>query len=128
MIWAILFILVLAIVLPKTLKPQRYERLPEKWAGEWLRREVGRGQLIFTTVPRVAFYADGHYERIRPETMKMDEVLNSMKQKNGLYLVIQEKERLNRPLTNQVLQQNFVELRRFEGKGMEKVILYKRVN
>jgi len=128
MIWALLFILILAIILPKTLKPQRYERLPEKWAGEWLRREVGKGQLIFTTVPRVAFYADGHYERIRPETMKMDEVLNSMKQKNGLYLVIQEKERFDNPLANQVLQQNFVELRRFEGKGMEKVILYKRVN
>jgi hypothetical protein len=63
-VFAILLGVLLAIVLPKTLKPQRYERLPEKWAGVWIANQCGKGMTLFTTVPRVAYYADGNYEYI----------------------------------------------------------------
>ena len=81
-------VLILAIVLPKTLKPQRYERLPEKWAGIWIKSQSGKGMIIFTTVPRVAYYADGNFEYIDFNKDKFDQIKASMAEKKALYLAI----------------------------------------
>lgn len=119
-----LLILVLAIVLPKTLKPQRYERLPEKWAGTWIENQCGKGMTLFTTVPRVAYYADGNYEYIDFNKDRLDKIEASMAEKRALYLVIRGKEVINFPENAETIKRDFVELARFEGKGMEKIILY----
>lgn len=125
-VWTTLFILGLAIVLPKTLKPQRYERLPEKWAGMWIKKESGRGMTIFATVPRVAYYADGNCEYIDFNKDKIDKVNGAMKEKGALYLAIRGREIINFPEITEAIKKDFVELIRFEGKGMEKIIVYKR--
>lgn len=123
---AILFILVVAIILPKTLKPQRHERLPEKWAGIWIKNQSGKGVTIFTTLPRVAFYAEGVCEYIDFNKDKIDKVKSLMTEKGVLYLTIREREHYSFPEVRESLKKDFTELSRFEGKGMERVIVYRR--
>jgi len=125
---AILLILVLAIILPKTLKPQRYERLPEKWAGTWIKNEYGRGRPIFTTIHRVAYYADGKYEYLDFKRDKLDKVKTLMVEKKALYLVIRGRETIEYPEVTETIKKGFIELNRFEGKGMEKIIIYEIIH
>jgi len=120
-------ILTSAIILPKTLKPQRYERLTEKWAGIWIKNQSGEGTTIFTTVPRVAYYANGNYEYINFEKDTPEKVEASMTEKKASYLVIQEKEAIDSPKQAEFIKKNFIEAIRFEKGGMEKIIVYKRI-
>jgi len=124
-IFVALLVLISAIVLPKTLKPQRYERLPEKWAGIWIKSQSGKGMIIFTTVPRVAYYADGNFEYIDFNKDNFDQIKASMAEKKALYLAIREREVANFPRNAEAIKRDLVELARFEGKGMEKIIVYK---
>lgn len=126
-VWMILLVLVLAIVLPKTLKPQRYERLPEKWAGIWISDQYGKGMTLFTTVHRVAYYADWNYEYIDFKKDKLDKVKTLMAERKALYLVIRGREIIEFPEVTENIKRDFIEVNRFEGKGMEKVIIYKKV-
>ena len=127
LIMTLILILILAVVLPKTLKPQRYERLPEKWAGTWIKNQSGKGVTIFTTVPRVAYYADGGYEYIDFDKDKWDNMKTSMAGKRAPYLVLREKEINNFPENAEAIGKDFVELNRFGRKGMEEIIIYKWV-
>lgn len=122
-----LLILILAIVLPKTLKPQRYGRLPEKWAGIWIENQSGKGMTIFTTAPRVAYYAEGNYEYIDFNKDRFDKIKTSMVEKRAFYLAIRSKEVLDFTENAEAIKKDFVERARFEGKGMEKIIVYRMV-
>jgi len=126
-IFAILLVVLLATVLPKTLKPQRYERLPEKWAGVWIKNQCGKGMTIFTTLPRVAYYADGNYEYINFNKDRLNKIKASMAEKEALYLAIRRIEVLNFPENAETIKKDFVELTRFEREGMEKIVIYKMV-
>ncbi len=122
-----LLVLILAIVLPKTLKPQRYERLTEKRAGIWIKNQSGKGITIFTTIPRVAFYADGNYEYIDFKKDKWDKMESSMVGKGAFYLVIGQRDIIDFPNEAGSIKKNFTEVIRFEEKGMENLIIYKRL-
>jgi hypothetical protein len=124
---AALLILISAIVLPKTLKPQRYQRLPEKWAGLWIKSQSGREMTIFTTVLRVAYYADGSAQVVDFNKDEIDAVKTSMVEKKGVYLVIQATDLARFPKAAGSIRQHFVEQVQYGGKGMEKVIVYKIV-
>ena len=126
-IFAVLLVVLLAIVLPKTLKPQRYERLPEKWAGIWIENQFGKGMTLFTTVPRVAYYADVNYEYIDFNKDRLDKIKASMSGKGALYLAIREREVFNFPEDAETIKKDFVELARFEGRGMKKILILKMV-
>jgi hypothetical protein len=127
LVYVTLSILVLAIVLPKTLKPQRYERLPEKWAGIWIKNQSGKGMTIFTTIHRVPYYADGNLEYVDFKKDPIDKIKKSMLEKGAIYFVIREREIIEYPEIDEPIKRDFIELNRYEGKGMEKVIVYKRV-
>lgn len=118
----------LAVVLPKTLKPQRYERLSEKWAGGWIKNQSGNGTIIFTSMPRTAFYADGSYEYIDLRKTTIDKIKDSMTQRRALYLVIREKDFPDDQQGVKLIQRDFVEMIRFKQKGMEKIIIYKIIS
>ena len=123
---AVLLVLTLAMVLPKTLKPERYERLSEKWAGIWIKNQSGKGAPIFTTLPRVAYYADGVYKPIGPQKDLLDQVHAAMGKKGATYLVMSEKEAT---LSLGVLDPGgarFMEVMRYEKEGMEKIVIYRR--
>jgi hypothetical protein len=126
-IFVTLVALILAIVLPKTLKAQGYDRLPEKWAGVWIKNQSGKGMTIFTTVPLVAYYADGEYGYIDFNKDKLDKVKASMIEKKAFYLAIRSKEVLDFTENAEAIKRDFAELNQFEGKGMKKVIVYRMV-
>lgn len=122
-IFIVLLVLFLAIVLPKTLKSQRYERLPEKWAGIWIRNQSGQGATIYTTVPRVAYYAEGSYQYVDFKKTRIEEIKRLMEEKKGFYLVIQEKEASFLSSEDQWI----VEVKRLEGKGLKTIIVYQKI-
>lgn len=126
--WTLLFIVVAVILLPKTLKPQRYERLPEKWAGIWIKNHLGSGQTLFTTVPRVAYYANGKFEFIDLGKTQIGKVMASMRERQALYLVLREREAIKDPDVTEAIKEGFTELARFEGKRMDRVIIYQRTH
>jgi hypothetical protein len=126
-VMSILLILVLLIVLPKTLKPRRYEKLSEKWAGIWIKNQSGKGATIFTNVPRVAYYADGKCEYIDFNKGKLERVKTSLGEEGTLYLVLQGREIIDFPDDAESVKEHFVEVKRYEENRMEKIILYKRV-
>jgi len=121
-----LLALVLAIVLPKTLKPQRYERLSEKLAGIWIKNQCGEGVMIFTNAPRVAYYADGNYEYIDLKKDTIDKIRISMAEKKAIYLVVGGRDVVNFYKDSKTIKKDFTEAIRFEGRGLEKVVVYKR--
>ena len=124
----VLLVLVVVAVLPKTLSPQRYERLPERWAGIWIKNQTGSGGTIFTDTPRVAYYADGNIKYIDLRKSRVLEVKASMMERKALYLVIDEQGAPGHPEEVQSLQRDFVEVIRFGQKGMEKIIVYKVIH
>jgi 4-amino-4-deoxy-L-arabinose transferase-like glycosyltransferase len=125
-ILVILLALVLATILPKTLKPQRVEKLPEKWAGIWVKDQSGTGTTIFTTLPRVPYYADGVWEAVDPAKDRLDHVLAAMAKKNATYFVIDGEEADRFPELVDPAQRDFLEVMRYEKKKMDTVIIYKR--
>jgi len=127
-IFVTLLFLILATVLPKTLKPQRYERLPEKWAGIWIKSQSGKGMIIFTTAPRVAYYADRNFKYIDFNKDQLDQIKASMAEKKALYLAIRGREVANLPQNEKAVKRDLVEVSRFEGKGMEEIVVYERVH
>ena len=118
---SIAVILVLALVLPKTLKPQRYQRLTEKWAGIWIRNQSGQGATIFTTAPRIAYYAEGSYEYVDFGKTSLEEMKRLMEGKKGSYLAIQERDVSFLSSGGQWL----IEVQRLGGKGLETIIVYR---
>ncbi len=125
---SVLIILMMAIILPKTLKPQRYERLPEKLAGTWIKDQFGRGQKLFTTVPRVAYYAEGNYERIDLERDNVDKIMGLMRKNNAIFLILMEKEIFRHPNLVHTISKEFKEIKQFSGKGMDTVLIFRKVN
>jgi hypothetical protein len=102
--------------------------LPEKWAGTWIKNEYGRGMTIFTTLHRVAYYAGGKYEYVDFKRDKLDKVKTLMVEKKALYLVIRRRETIEYPEVTENIKKGFIELNRFEGKGMEKIIIYEIIH
>jgi len=107
--WAGLLILALAITLPKTLKPQKYDRLTEKWAGIWIKSQIGKGRTILTTMPRVAYYADGVCEYLNFDKVTWDQIGAAMVKKKASFLVIREEENSNLGKATESIQTGFVE-------------------
>ncbi len=124
--WAILFVLVLTIILPKTLKPQRYERLPEKWAGLWIKNQSGQGRPIMTTLPRVAYYADGRLEYVSFGKEEPDRIEALMAKEEILYCVIRGGEVIGFPREVETIEKHFEKVIHFVQKGMDEVIVYKK--
>jgi hypothetical protein len=123
-----LLFLMVAIVLPKTMKPQRYERLPEKWAGVWIKNQSEKGVTVFTNMPRVAYYANGNYEYIDLRKSAFHEVRASMMGRKVSYLVIREEDSSGYAKEDNSLQKDFAEVIRFGQQRMEKIIIYKIIH
>jgi hypothetical protein len=123
----VLLVLVVAIILPKTLKPQRYERLPEKWAGSWIKAHSGTGVTILTTLPRVAYYAEGNYVSIDFQRDGVNQIQTSMLQSSPLYVVLRQREPTDYPEKFDSIKNNFSEVRRYSEREMERITVYKRV-
>ena len=125
-VWSILFVLVFAVILPKTLKPQRYERLTEKWAGIWIKNQSGKGLTILTTVPRVAYYAGANYEYVDLRKDSLDKIKTVMTEKDALYLVIRERDAVEHAGRVETMSRDFALVMDYEVKGMEGIIVFRK--
>lgn len=86
-----LLVLILAIVLPKTLQPQRLDKIHRKEAGLWLREYSLTPPLILTGDPRVAYYAGGTYVLI-PSEATPEEIVEKGTKEKADYLIFEGKE------------------------------------
>jgi hypothetical protein len=93
----------------------------------WIKDQSEGGMAIFTTVPRVAYYAGQNYEFIDFKKDRWDEVKASMEGKKAVYLVIQEKDIINVTGVAEDIKKNFIEVMQYEKKKMNTVIVYKRI-
>ncbi len=124
MVGVLSIIFIFAIVIPKTIKPQRYERITEKWAGLWIKNNFGEGAQILTTLPRVAYYADGRLKLINLNQEHFEFNQLDLMNPKELLLVLKDKEALL--LKEELMKRHFKEIKRFETNGMEKIVLYQK--
>lgn len=87
--WILLILIVLAL-LPKTLAPQRVEKIPIKEAGIWIGEHGPRDPVIMGhgSLARIAFYADGSFL----EAPKGQDLFEYARENRVNFLAINEKE------------------------------------
>jgi len=87
--WVLLIVIILAL-LPKTLAPQRAEKIPVKEAGRWIGEHGPRAPVIMAHggLARIAFYADGTFL----EAPKDQDLFEYAKKNRVNFLAINEKD------------------------------------
>jgi hypothetical protein len=87
--WVLLIVIILAL-LPKTLAPQRAEKIPIKEAGRWIGAHGPRAPVIMAHggLARIAFYADGTFL----EVPKDQDLFEYAKRNRVHFLAINEKD------------------------------------
>ena len=89
---AVLILLILIVVLPKTLSPGSCEKRELKEAGLYLKAK-GYSGVVFAGEPRlyrIAFYADSEFDSL-PFAQTIDELVGFMKKGNARFLILDEK-------------------------------------
>jgi hypothetical protein len=122
----ILFILMAFMILPKTLKTQRYDRVTEKWAGVWIEGQTGRDKVVFTTLPRVAYYAGGELILLQSPGGAKEKLAARPLNPDAVYLAFEAREVLRPQGEVGSWDRDFTEVKRFSGKGMETVVVYRK--
>jgi hypothetical protein len=125
-ILSVLVLTVLVVVLPKTLKPLRYERLTEKQAGAWIKDQSGGEKTVFGTVPHVAYYAGGEAEHLFSKQDALDKIGGALTNEKALFIAMEEEEIPSLYENSELLRKNFIEAKRFRGKGMKTIVVYQR--
>ena len=120
-----LMIVTIMVILFKTLKPQRLDKLPRKEAGVWLKEHSHPHPLIMSTMPRVAFYAEGRHLKM-PEGA-YQEIISYAKLNAVDYLVVDEEkmERLSPGFIEAVGSKNLLELIYVTSQPDNRIIVYR---
>jgi hypothetical protein len=84
----IVLIVVVCVLLPKTLKPQRLDKLGIKKAGLWVREHSHKSPVILGMSPRSAYYAGGKHIQME----NINETLVLARVKNVDFILITQKE------------------------------------
>lgn len=124
-IGVVFLIFILAINVPKTLKPRQYKIMTEKWAGVWIKTQFGEGAQILTTLPRVSYYANGRLNLINLKQGGLESIPIDLWNQNDLILVLKDTEAVL--IKQELLKRHFIEIKRFETDGMERIVLYQRI-
>ncbi|UCE74467.1 MAG: glycosyltransferase family 39 protein [Methanomassiliicoccales archaeon] len=80
---------VLASILPMSLRPQRLGKVGRREVGLWLKQQPVAAPVIVTNVPRVAYYAGGHHILVDAEVMSMDEIIQLARGNRADYLALE---------------------------------------
>jgi len=89
-VFLVLLIILLASVLPKTLKSVRSEKIGRREAGLWIKGDMKSKPTIITTMPRVVYYAQGKLIYV-PEH-SLPNLSKIVEEKGFDYLVLNEKD------------------------------------
>jgi len=123
----IVLIMVIVVLLPKTLKPQRFDKLGIKVVGQWV-REHSRKQfpVILSDSARNAYYAGGKHELMGP----IEEAFELGQIKNADYILITYREymAIEKPLRQSIKDKKLVLAYKYpekESVNRRSVYLYK---
>ncbi len=85
----IVLIMVIGVLLPKTLKPQRFDKLGIKAVGQWIRAHSQKpSPVILSTSGRNAYYAGGKHVQMG----RINGALNQAQSKKADYILITHRE------------------------------------
>jgi 4-amino-4-deoxy-L-arabinose transferase-like glycosyltransferase len=84
----ILLCLAAAVTLPKTLKPQRQDKLDRKEVGKKIASLSQRDFDILTADPRIGFYANAAKIRVLPEVGSYEELMEYVQRKSVDFIVM----------------------------------------
>ncbi len=85
----IILVIVVGALLPKTLKPQRVDKLGVKAVGQWIRENSDKpSPTILSASPRITYYAGGRHIRIR----NVRDALSIARAEKVDYILIRHKE------------------------------------
>ena len=87
-------VILLGVMLPFCLQPQRLNKIGRKEVGLWLREQSLSSPLIMTNIPRLVYYAGGEYLPLPPQALP-ESIVNEGERKGADYLIIEEKGREN---------------------------------
>jgi len=89
MVQLVILVIIISVLLPKTLKPQRLDKLGIKKAGQWVRENSHKSSpVILGMSPRSAYYAGGKHVQMA----NINEALVYARAKNVDYVLITYKE------------------------------------
>ncbi len=85
----LILIIIISVLLPKTLKPQRSDKLGVKKAGQWIRENSHiQSPAILSDSFRNAYYAGGKHVHIE----RIEQAINLAREKKADYMLITQKE------------------------------------
>ena len=81
--------IVISVLLPKTLKPQRFDKLGIKKMGQWVKGNSHKSSpLILSASARNAYYAGGKHVQM----ISLNDILTALRAKSVDYILITHKE------------------------------------
>ncbi len=91
MVLLVVLIIVVGILLPKTLKSQRLDKIGIVKVGRWIRENSGKKEpVIFSTSARNAYYAGGRAVQMR----NLSSVLSMARKENADYIMLTQREHM----------------------------------
>lgn len=129
-IYAVIFMVILTVVLPKTLYPQRFTKIGIKEAGLWFKANNIKTPNILSDIPRVAFYADGkNFNFIDYGIKNYWMMVHFMLENNINYLVIEDNsiKEIIPDFFKDLKNTDFTLLWEYREKDNDKIFIY-RIN
>jgi hypothetical protein len=127
MVQLVILVLIISVLLPKTLKPQRSDKLGIKEVGQWIREHSHKpSPAILSTSARNAYYADASHMQID----NINNVLSKARANKADYILITHREYkvIEKELLQSVKDKKIALAYKFpEGNSLNKriVLLYK---
>jgi competence ComEA-like helix-hairpin-helix protein len=129
-IYAIIFFVIIAIVLPKTIYPQRFTKIGIKEAGLWFKAHNINTPNIMSDIPRVAFYADGNnFNFVDYGIRHYWKMVNFMIENNIDYLVVEDNsiKEIMPDFFNELKETDFTFLWEYRERDGDRILIY-RIN
>jgi hypothetical protein len=89
----LILIIIISVLLPKTLKPQRSDKLGIKKAGQWIKENSHKPHpAILSVLARSAYYAGGKHVHLGSINSALGRINNALRAKNVDYILMTRKE------------------------------------
>ncbi len=124
----IMLVVVLAICLPRGLRPIRGHRAIQREAGYWLKENAGQKEfIVIASSPQESFHAGAKWCKLRGKTYA--EVINNARGKGADFVIIDRKTDKTCPDFRDSVKADDLEIftKKFE-KSPKKIVIYKLKN
>ncbi len=124
---AFLIVVIVVIILPITIHPQRAEKRGRKEAGLWIKNHSISKPSIFTDMTRVNYYAGGRMIFLGDEEIPYHEIIERARREGAEFFVISDKkiESICPGFFNSRRPEDLSEVFRTDTGGRETIIIYR---